>query len=102
MSVPVRVLRDEGDAITIAVDAPVPTLVVVLDAMTPGWAATIDGKRAPILTANVAFRGVIVPPGSHEVAMAYVPDRWATARALTAISLVVLAAWLLNVGTRGR
>jgi hypothetical protein len=102
LAVPVRVTRDDGDAITVFMDAPGPTVLVILDALTPGWSATIDGKRAPIVPANVAFRGVIVPPGLHEVSMTYVPDRWATARALTAISLVVLAAWLLNVGTRGR
>lgn len=100
--VPVRVTRDESDAITIEVDAPAPTVVVVLDAMAPGWTATVDGKRAPIVTANVAFRGVFVPGGAHVVAMAYAPDGWATARAVTAASLVILAAWLLNVGTRKR
>lgn len=94
--------RDESDAITIEVDAPAPTVVVVLDAMAPGWTATVDGKRAPIVTANVAFRGVFVPGGAHVVAMAYAPDGWATARAVTAASLVILAAWLLNVGTRKR
>jgi hypothetical protein len=100
--VPVRVTRDDGDAISMTVDAPAPTAVVVLDAMTPGWTATIDAQRAPIVTANVAFRAVIVPSGAHVVTMSYVPDRWTTARALTAISLVILAAWFLNVGTRGR
>jgi hypothetical protein len=100
--VPVRVIRDEDEAVTVELDAPAPTVVVVLDAMTPGWLATIDGRRAPILNANVAFRGVVVPAGPHIVAMTYVPTHWATARAVTAISLVILAAWLLNVGTRGR
>ena len=102
LSVPVRVTRDDEDAITIEVDAPAPTAVVVLDAMTPGWTATIDAQRATIVTANVTFRAVIVPSGSHVVTMNYVPERWATARALTAVSLVILAAWLLNVGTRRR
>jgi hypothetical protein len=102
VSVPVRVTRDDGDAITLELDTLTETVVVVLDAMAPGWTATVDGKRAPIVTANVAFRGVLVPGGAHVVAMAYAPDGWATARAVTSASLVILAAWLLNVGTRKR
>jgi len=31
----------------------------------PGWTAYVDDKEARILTANIRYRGVIIPPGSH-------------------------------------
>ncbi|HKY86561.1 MAG TPA: hypothetical protein VJL90_07370 [Pseudorhodoplanes sp.] len=39
----------------------------------PGWVAEIDGKPAPVLRADVLFRGVEVPPGQHRVVFRYAP-----------------------------
>jgi hypothetical protein len=39
----------------------------------PGWIAEIDGKEAPVLRADVLFRGVEVPAGEHRVVFRYAP-----------------------------
>jgi uncharacterized membrane protein YfhO len=39
----------------------------------PGWIAEIDGKRMPILRADVLFRGLEVPPGRHTVVFQFAP-----------------------------
>lgn len=39
----------------------------------PGWVAEIDGKPAPVLRADILFRGVEVPPGRHRVVFRYAP-----------------------------
>jgi hypothetical protein len=39
----------------------------------PGWIAEIDGKRVPILRADVLFRAVEVPAGRHRVVFRYAP-----------------------------
>ena len=39
----------------------------------PGWIAEIDGKRVPILRADVLFRGVEVPAGRHRVVFRFAP-----------------------------
>jgi uncharacterized membrane protein YfhO len=39
----------------------------------PGWIAEIDGRRVPIMRADVLFRGVEVPAGRHRVVFRYVP-----------------------------
>ncbi|MES1155326.1 MAG: YfhO family protein, partial [Pseudorhodoplanes sp.] len=39
----------------------------------PGWVAEIDGKPAPVLRADVLFRGVEVPPGDHRIVFRYAP-----------------------------
>ena len=98
--VPVRITREADGVVAVEVDTAAPTLVVLLDALTPGWTASIDGRKAPIVPTNVAFRGVFVPAGRHGIVFTYEPDGWGAARAVTAAALVLLAAWLLNVGTR--
>ncbi len=47
--------------------------VVLVDAYDPHWRVTVDGRAAPLLRANVAFRAVAVPAGTHVVEMTYRP-----------------------------
>jgi hypothetical protein len=43
------------------------------DTYYPGWRAYIDGRRALISRANLAFRALSVPKGTHRVVFRYVP-----------------------------
>ncbi|MCM2255631.1 MAG: YfhO family protein [Vicinamibacteria bacterium] len=65
--------------------------VVLSEAWDPGWRAEVDGKPAPVLRANVAFRAVPVPAGRHHVRLEYRPGAWAAATALTLFGLLALA-----------
>jgi hypothetical protein len=65
-----KVLSDDGNVLTVEVQAPAGFLVVS-DTWLPGWSATVDGKQAPVLRANYAFRAVKVPSGRHEVVFTY-------------------------------
>lgn len=63
------------------------------DADYPGWEARVDGRPAPLLRADYAFRGVALPAGRHEVELRYRPRAlWA---ALAASGLAALAILLL-------
>ncbi len=50
--------------------------LLLADAMAPGWQVTVDGVRAQLLQADLAFRVVALPEGEHEVAFEYSP--WMT------------------------
>jgi hypothetical protein len=56
---------------TYAIEAISPGLLVVADAWYPGWRATVDGRPAEILRANLLYRAVALEPGRHEVTFEY-------------------------------
>jgi hypothetical protein len=67
----VAFVRYEPEHVELDVEASVPAVLVLNDAHYSGWSATVDGQPAPILPANVAVRGVLVPAGTHRVAFTY-------------------------------
>lgn len=46
-------------------------MVVLLDAVADGWESRVDGRPVPLYPANLAFRAVAVPPGTHEITFSY-------------------------------
>ena len=74
------------------VQASAPAVVVLLDTFDPGWGATLDGAPTGVLRAHLAFRGILVPAGSHEIRMAYRP------RSVTAGGLISLACLAVALG----
>jgi hypothetical protein len=69
----VSILRYENTDIEIEADAPSGGFVVLNDVWHPWWRASVDGKPADILKANVLFRAVVVPPGKHVVRFTFHP-----------------------------
>lgn len=62
--------------IVIGVDAPEDGALVLNDLYYPGWVAEVDGEPSPVLRADVLFRAVQVPAGSHVVELRFEPLRW--------------------------
>jgi len=65
--------RDGLSAVRLGVTVPEGGLLVLLDTYASGWEARVDGKRAHIYPADLAFRGVVLPPGTHDVSFQYRP-----------------------------
>ena len=82
----------ERVAIQVTVDGLEPALLLLTDANYPGWEATVDGLEVPIHQANLLFRAVFVPPGSHEVIFSFAPTSFAIGRLVSVVGLVI---WLL-------
>jgi uncharacterized membrane protein YfhO len=74
--------------VEIAVEAPRAGLLLCSESNMRGWTATVDGRPAPILDANYAFRAVEVPPGSHTVRLRYRPPGLYAGLLLTGLGLI--------------
>jgi hypothetical protein len=61
------------DRVRIRAEASGSALVVLVDTYDPGWRVTIDGQPATARRVNLAFRGVEVSAGRHEVEWVYRP-----------------------------
>jgi hypothetical protein len=87
-----RVLEARPDQWRVATQASAPAYLVVTEANAPGWQAEVDGRPAPVHTANLLFRAVLVPEGEHTVVLRYRPAAVTWGLAASAVSLVVTGA----------
>ncbi len=86
----VAIVNYADNSVEIDVDAPKAGIVVLHDLFYPGWEASVDGHKEPVLHANILFRGAEVPAGHHRVAFSFHP-----------LSLTNLAAAASSVFHRG-
>ena len=68
-----QIVSWQHDRIEVEVDSLQPGVLVLHDLFYPGWFAEVDGVPAPILRANVLFRGVEVGAGRHSVVFRFAP-----------------------------
>jgi len=102
-----RVTDLRADRVRIQAELNEPGYVVLVDAWDPGWRVTVDGREAPLLRADIAFRAVALPPGPHVVDLVYRPRSLLIGLAISgAALLVVLGGALLALpttrGARGK
>jgi len=89
---PVAVRELARNRVVLQVQAARPGLVYCSESYFPGWRASVNGRPAPILAANYAFRAVPVPAGEAVVELSYVPPGLRRGLMLSlAAALIVLA-----------
>jgi len=70
---PVKVLEYGHRQVVLEVDSPAPAFLVSSEVHYPGWRAFVDGREAPLVMTNAAFRGMAAPAGRHRVTMRFTP-----------------------------
>ena len=86
-----RIARYEAERVTVDVATDVRSIVVLTDSWSPGWEATVDGRRAAVLRVDHALRGVVVGPGTHRVEMRFLPASFRYGAGITLATIVLLA-----------
>lgn len=62
--------------------------LVLSEMFYPGWEATIDGKKAPILCGNYLFRVIPLKPGEHQVELRFVSWPFRIGMAISLLTVI--------------
>jgi hypothetical protein len=92
----VRVIDYQADSLRLSVRTPQPEFLVLAENYYPGWRASVDGAPVEIVRTDIAFRGLVVPAGTHDIVMRFQPVIFPVSLGislLSAILLCALAAW---------
>jgi hypothetical protein len=87
-----RVVSRRADQVVVEASLDVPGVLVLVEAFDPGWRAVVGDSPAPVLRANVMFRGVRLPQGRHLVRFSYRPREAAAGLGLGTAGLLGLVA----------
>jgi hypothetical protein len=85
----VQVERFGLNSYQLRVNSPVPALLSASETYSDGWTAIVNGKPAPILRANYAFRAIEVPAGQSRVEFHYWPPGMTIGIIISAIALLI-------------
>lgn len=77
-----------------------PALLVSAETHAPGWTATVDGVPEIIHRVNHAYRGVVVPPGEHQVEFRYRPEWLNASLPMAGVAWLVALVGLIRRETR--
>ncbi len=65
--------QSDPDRLVLEASLESPGFVVIADTYYPGWTASVDGNATAIFPANLMFRAIFVPSGSHAIVLRYQP-----------------------------
>lgn len=94
----VHAVSPRPERIDITVLAQTATVVVVLQSYSSDWAATLDGRSAPIMPADLQFQAIAVPAGRHSVTLTYSPQSVSVGLATSIPALTLILLLLLSNG----
>lgn len=92
---PVTITSYQSDRIVMTATTTETGLLILRDQYHPGWKATIDGQETSVQRANHVLRGVVLPPGTHEVVFTFQPTSLSMGIAVSGLGLFLLLAGLL-------
>jgi hypothetical protein len=78
---------------TVRAHVAAPAVLVISDAYSDDWRATVDGQPATLYRANYAFRGVWLPAGEHLVEFSYRPRAFLIGGAVSSATLIGLGGY---------
>jgi hypothetical protein len=93
-----RIVVDEPEHVAVETESSGSAYLALADTYDPGWAATVDGRPAPIRPAWVAFRAVFLTPGRHRVDFRYTPAGFYAGLTVSLAGVVAAAVLLLWPG----
>jgi hypothetical protein len=91
-----EISEDHPERVVVNVRTSCPGWLVLADGFMPGWTARVNGAPGAIRIADVAFRAVTVPAGTHVVVFTYAPWTFRVGLVLSVLGLVVFGVLVLR------
>jgi len=90
-----KILSMRPGQVEVMTTAAAPAFLIYSENYFPGWQATMDGVRAPVYRTDGALMGLVVPAGTHQVTLTFVPTLLyyglaGSAATLTTLLLLIL------------
>jgi hypothetical protein len=98
----VTITSRRNSLVTLKAQSPHPALVVLNDAVAPGWNVTVDGQSHPAIRVNDVMRGVVIPAGTHRVTWNYEVPGLRLGLLITIVSMLSLIASAIPVRRRAK
>ncbi len=102
----VRIGRPVPGSLSVEVTTETPGILVISEWAYPGWRVALDGEPVPILAADYALQGILVPAGTHTVEARFSPLDVALGCGITIATLVLVGAvawrWRPVISYRGQ
>jgi hypothetical protein len=86
-----RIVSEVAGKVVIEARVPLGGSLVVLNAYSEGWRATVDGQTQTVLPANLIFQSVDLDAGDHTVEFEYVTPGLKLGASLSAVAWALLA-----------
>lgn len=88
--------RTGFNTLEVLTEGDLPGILVLADSWYPGWKAYLDGAPTPIFPVDIAFRGVEVGAGRHQVIFEYKPESLRLGLYITAGAMIVVLLGMRN------
>lgn len=85
----IEVLLDHDQRLVLHTDTDKKAVLLVADSYYPDWRASINGREAQILPANINQRALIVPAGENRIEFVYHPRTFYRGLVISAVTLTV-------------
>jgi hypothetical protein len=89
-----RITSYEPNRIVVEVEAARGGLLFLSEVYYPAWRASVDAEPTEILRVNTAFRGVVVPQGSHVLTLRYSPSEFRAGFLISGLTALLAIGWL--------
>lgn len=85
-------ITHQPNTVTLDLMLEAPGFLVLSDAFSPGWQASLNGQTIDIHQVNGGVRGVFVPTGNHQLIFNYLPQSFVLGAKISLASLLLLLA----------
>lgn len=93
-----RIIGYSFNRVIVHTESSKPALLILTDAFAEGWEVEVDDQSAELMRADVMFRAVCVPAGTHLVSFHFQPKHFRLGLMLGGIGVFLLCGLLVGTG----